>query len=125
MPIYCFTNEETGETVEELFPMGECPEEIQRPVHRADDGPTFVAMFKRNMGAEGPGRGFGPDNPGWPIECIASGVNANQADELRTFYKERGIDCEVTRHGNPVYRDELHKRKCLKARGFRDNNSFV
>jgi hypothetical protein len=102
-------------TVEELFSMGKAPETIT-----LDDG----AVAKRDMGAEKTGRGYSPDNPGWPIECYGSGVNANQAGELRAHFKERGIKCEVTDRGNPVYTDAHHQRKCLKARGFFNKSDY-
>ncbi len=61
---------------------------------------------------------------GWPIECIGSGVNAEQAGELRDHFKKHGVDCEVSRDGNPIYRDANHRRKCLKLRGFSDKAAY-
>ncbi len=60
----------------------------------------------------------------WPLECIGSGVNAEQAPELRKHLKDKGIPTEVTPDGNPVYTSAAHRRKALRARGLVDKNSF-
>lgn len=87
--------------------------------------PKFIVVggkrFFRSYSDERPGV---PGTAGWPIECYASGVNPDQAGELRKFYADRGCPTEVTEDGNPVYRDARHRKKALKLRGFRDNSSF-
>jgi len=110
MPIYCYTSE-TGETIEEIFPMGGAPEAV-----------TLQAqVYERDFAAE---RSSRPANSGWPMTCYASGVQAGQAGELREFFKEKGIRCEVTKGGDPVYTSKAHRTKCLRARNFHDRNSF-
>jgi len=59
------------------------------------------------------------------MECIASGVNANQAGELRDFFAKSGVPTEVTSDGNPIYRNASHRRRALKARGFVDRSSYI
>jgi hypothetical protein len=95
--------------------MGKAPEEII-----TDDG----KVARRDFSAEIPARGPSGDRPGWPIECFGSGVNANQAQELRDHFKKHNFDCEVSENGNPIYRDSLHRKKALKLRGFCDKASF-
>ena len=61
----------------------------------------------------------------WPaIECYASGVHADQAQELRDYFKQRGECVEVTSAGDPVYASSAQRRRCLKMRGMHDRNSF-
>lgn len=93
------------------------------------DAPSEVVMIsqgrpvvcKRDFAAEQVGR---PARAGWPLTCYASGVNANQAQELRDHFKEVGISCEVTQNGDPVYTSHAHRKRALKCRGIHDRNSF-
>jgi hypothetical protein len=67
---------------------------------------------------------FFPPTKGWPMTCFASGVNANQAGELRDHLLKAGVPTEVTADGDPVYRSAAHRKKALKARGMHDRKSF-
>jgi len=66
-----------------------------------------------------------PPTKGWPLTCFASGVHASQAQELRDHLTSKGVPTEVTRDGDPVYRDAKHRRKALKVRGMVDKSSFI
>lgn len=111
MAVYCYSAD--GRTVERVFRMGEAPETV-----RLDDG----TVASRDYRAERIGV---PSRTGWPIECIASGVNASQAGELRKFFREHGCsDVQVSRDGNPIYENASQRKRALKARGFYDRNSF-
>lgn len=92
---------------------------------RTGSAPKFVIVGKRkyyrDFGAEGVSV---PSSSGWPIECVASGVNPSQAGELREFYRKSGCPTEVTADGNPVYRNASHRRKALKLRGFKDRGGY-
>jgi hypothetical protein len=66
-----------------------------------------------------------PPTKGWPLTCCASGVHASQAQELRDHLASKGVPTEVTRDGDPVYRDAQHRRKALKVRGMVDKSSFI
>ena len=66
-----------------------------------------------------------PPTKGWPLTCFASGVHPNQAGELREYLAKAGVPTEVTPGGDPVYRNAVHRRKALKARGMFDRSSFV
>lgn len=92
--------------------MGKAPQSISLPGGE---------IAKRDFGAEHNSR---PAGGGWPLECVASGVSANQAGELRDFLRSRGCPTEVTPMGNPVYRDANHRKRALKLRGLHDNDSF-
>lgn len=61
---------------------------------------------------------------GWPMECIASGVNAYQAQDLRDFFAKHGENVEVTNDGNPVYTSLGQRKRLLKLRGFYDKSSY-
>jgi len=65
-----------------------------------------------------------PSKKGWPMTCVASGVNADQAGELRDHLQRKGVATEVTPDGDPIYRNSSHRRKALKARGLIDRSSF-
>lgn len=111
MPVYCFTNARTGDTICRVYPMGSAPSRILEAGR----------VYERDYRAE---NASVPATKGWPLECVASGVHPSQAQELRDFYKSRGVPTEVTPDGNPVYRDARHRRRALKARGFRDRSSY-
>lgn len=87
------------------------------PVEVLHEGDTF----RRSFQAE---RAGVPATKGWPIECYASGVNANQAQDLRDEFKRMGVSVEVTNDGDPIYTDPAHRRKALAARGFHDRKAF-
>ncbi|MFA5766843.1 MAG: hypothetical protein WC919_02890 [Candidatus Paceibacterota bacterium] len=59
-----------------------------------------------------------------PIACVASGVNPEQAQELRDFYAMHGESVEVTNEGDPVYTSMRQRRRLLKLRGFHDRSAF-
>ena len=110
--------------------MGEAPDHIAKKSDGTDVKlglyeviSADVTVFDRDFVAERVG-GQRPGNAGWPIECVSSGVNAEQAPELRKFFKDRNFNCEVTCNGDPVYTSPTHRRKALKLRGFRDNAGF-
>jgi hypothetical protein len=78
--------------------------------------------YVRSFADERPGV---PSTKGWPLECVASGVHASQAGELREFYRKHGCPTEVSADGNPIYRNAAHRRKALKLRGFNDKASYI
>lgn len=111
MPLYCYSTND-GETVDRFFHMGDAPETV-----RLDDG----RVASRDRRAERIGT---PARKGWPLECEASGVHPDQAGELRKFLADRGCPTDVSKEGNPIYRDAGHRRRALALRGFHDRNSF-
>lgn len=97
---------------ERAFSDGPPPEEIV-----CEDG----KVAKRSFVAE---RVAVPAAKGWPLECLASGVNAADAQALRDEFKRVGVPTEVSRDGNPIYTDAAHRRRALKARGLVDRSSY-
>ena len=111
MPTYCFTTK-GGVTVERQFPRGEAPESVRAGGKVA--GRDFRAEHVKTS-----------PTVGWPMQpCVGSGVNAADAGKLRKFLKDRGCPTEVTRDGDPVYRNKSHRDKALKLRGLHDKNSY-
>lgn len=110
MPTYCY-EDESGVIHERVFSMGEAPEEIL----------VASGVARRSFRAERVGI---PPTTGWPLTCVASGVNANQAQELREHLANRGCPTEVTNDGDPVYRDAQHRKKALKVRGLHDRSGY-
>ncbi len=92
--------------------MDGCP-----PVEIEVDG----VIAKRSYQAE---RAGVPATKGWPIECYASGVHADQAQDLRDEFKRVGVPTEVTKDGDPIYRNATHRKRALKARGLLDRKSY-
>ena len=111
MPTYCYRR--GRRVVERVFSMKERPESIV----------IGGKVFRRDRASEFAGVFVAP-HAGWPIECVASGVNPDQAGELRDYLAKKGVPTEVSAEGNPIYRDARHRRKALKARGMHDNASF-
>lgn len=113
MPVYCYRGERS-QAVERVFPIGKAPDVF------FEDG----KRFKRDRAAEMASISV-PATSGWPMTCYASGVNANQAGELRNHLADAGVPTEVTADGDPVYRNAKHRKKALKARGMFDKAAFV
>ncbi len=111
MLTYCYTTED-GRTEDHSFRVGEAPASVS-----FKDG----SVAKRDYTAEHRPRKAGT---GWPMTCYASGVNPNQAGELRNFYKKHGFRCDVTNSGDPVYESAGHRKAALKLRNLHDKDSF-
>jgi len=111
MPMYCY-EDDCGKVHEMHFPMGVAPNSMHI------NGRYAIRCYA----AESKGI---PASKGWPMTCVASGVNAADAGKLRDYLSSKGVPTEVTRDGDPVYRDANHRRKALKARGLFDKSSFV
>ena len=111
MPRYCYRN--GRHVIERVFSVRERPDEIivKGKTYRRDRTSEF-----NSIGV--------PSSAGWPFACEASGVNPEQAGELRRFYAEHGVPTEVNTDGNPIYRNPSHRKKALKARGMHDRSSF-
>jgi len=111
MPTYCYRRGKR--VVSRVFSIAERPETIRigGRVYRRDRATEFAGTFVA-------------PHAGWPIECVASGVNPCQAGELRDYLARKGVPTEVSEDGNPIYRDAAHRRKALKARGMHDKASF-
>jgi hypothetical protein len=110
MPTYCYRRGK--KVVTRVFSVADRPQSIMI------GGKEYVRSFSD----ERPGV---PSTKGWPLECVASGVHASQAGELREFYRKNGCPTEVTEDGNPIYRNAAHRRKALKLRGFKDKASYI
>ncbi len=111
MPMYCY-KDDRGEIYEECFPMGGAPKSMRVNGRHA----------KRCYEAESKSV---PATKGWPMTCVASGVHASQAGELRELLASKGVPTQVTKDGDPIYRDAQHRRKALKARGLVDRKSYI
>lgn len=112
MPIYCYETTE-GEIVERMFPV--C----------AKQPPWIIVNGKKARRCYHAERKGIPSSKGWPLTCFASGVHPSQAGQLRDFLDSAGVPTEVTPQGDPVYRDAVHRRRALKARGMVDKSSYI
>lgn len=112
MPVYCYQDQD-GFIHEKVYPMGEAPKSISLGAR---------GTARRCFGAETKSV---PSQKGWPIECLASGVNAKDRKELEKTLRDAGVPTDVSKDGNPIYRDANHRKKALKARGFVDKSAYV
>jgi hypothetical protein len=111
---YCYETED-GEIVDRVFSMGKAPERIT-----LDDGRGATRSFQAEHAGSRPAGG-----ECWPMApCVASGVNAEQAGELRKHLADRGCRTEVTANGDPIYTSAAHRKRALKIRGFFDKASY-
>lgn len=121
MPIYCFTTIYSGETIERLFPAGKAPPVVM------DNGIHHVRDYQAEVAGQTAIVKGSSDKPKrtWPMRpCIASGVHADDAQELRDHLKKHGCPTEVTTDGNPIYTSAVHQGKALKCRGLHNKASF-
>jgi len=111
MSMYCYVNDKTGHKMQRAYPAGKAPKVIRYEGFK----------FRRDYEAEHVGV---PPTKGWPIECIGSGVHADQAGELRDHFKKHNVSVPVSKDGNPIYANATQRRKALKCRGLVDKASF-
>jgi hypothetical protein len=94
--------------------MGKAPASVTLPDGR---------VAERDLCAEHSGRNARGEL--WPMEpCVASGVNAAQAGELRKFLLDHGCPTEVTRDGDPIYRNPEHRKRALRLRHMHDRSAY-
>ena len=109
MPTYCFKNK--NKVIERFFHMNEVPESVTEG----------RKVFERDIRSE---MANVPSESNWPQECVASGVNAAQAGELREHFKRNGLNISVSDDGDPTYISANQKSKALKCRGLVDKSSY-
>ena len=127
MPTYCYKSLD-GETMECEYPAGRAPDVVtehffggQEEYYR-DRQAEAAGMHVSVVGSQS--RTRQPRNT-WPMEpCVASGVHADQSQDLRDHLKANGCPTEVTGDGDPIYTSAKHRKKALKIRGLHDNHSF-
>ena len=116
MPTYCYSNGH-GDTEERVYDFGKAPASFTKTVR------GVRLKFSRDYIAESCSV---PPTSGWPMpECYASGVHADQAQELRDHFKKHGVDIQVTNDGNPIYESSAQRKRALKCRGMHDRASFT
>ena len=114
MPTYCFrSRDKQRKLIERVFNSSEVPKSFKEGGR----------IFDRSHADEWGGISV-PSSSGWPMECVASGVHASQAGELRKFFSDHGCPTEVSKDGNPIYRNKAHRDKALKLRGFKDKSGY-
>lgn len=121
MPTYAFATAD-GILVEREYSLGKCPKSITAfgsKAYRCYAAEAVTGFVKGNKTPVKRG------NATWPMEpCVASGVQPDQAQELRDFYHNRGLSIEVNNDGDPIYTSAKQRKKALKMRGMFDKASF-
>ena len=124
---YCYKAKD-GRREEFEYPAGEAPDVVtvawmhgKKKYHR-DRQAEAAGMHVSVVGSQNCTR---QTCDVWPMQpCVASGVNADQAQDLRDHLRGNGCPTEVTKDGDPIYTSASHRKKALKIRGLHDNNSF-
>lgn len=111
MPTYCYQTR-TGEVHEEVYPIGKAPRSI---IVNGEEATRCFAAERKSF----------PSTSGWPLECVASGVNARDRHKLEAEFNRLGVPTKVSADGNPIYTDASHRKKALKARGFFDKSAYA
>lgn len=128
MPIYCYKTA-GGAIVERKYPIRGAPKRIR--VKKSDGtrvsanrclAAEIASQFANVVGTDNP---VIPRRKYWPMPpCVASGVHASQAGELREYLRKSGVPTEVTEGGDPIYTSATHQKKALKVRSMNLRNSF-
>lgn len=109
MPVYCFTNQATGKTVERSYPCGKAPEKI-----RAEVKPGVLRVFHRDMGAEHGGASFGPGAK-WPLLSDALAVHPDEIPFAKQYAASRGVKVEYTKTGECILESRAHRKDVCAA----------
>lgn len=110
-----------GTRIERLFQLGKAPERIRLP-----NGKVACRDYQaEGVGVVVPLRHQAAKSGGWPMApCVASGVHANQAGELREHFRKHNLKVEVTPDGDPIYESSGQRKRALACRGLHDNESY-
>ena len=109
---YSYTDAD-GNTIEcEFDPKGDIPDSVRR------GGKTFDRDLRADLANI-------PNDTNWPLECVASGVNAEDAGKLRNHFRKNGLNIDVSPDGNPIYKSNVERRKALRCRGMIDKSSYL
>lgn len=65
----------------------------------------------------------GTPTRGWPIFSKALGVHPEQVQEANEHARRIGVPTEHTKDGKAILTDRAHRKRYLKAMGFRDNDA--
>lgn len=61
----------------------------------------------------------------WPVLSDAAGCHPDQIPEFRQFLSEKGVEANYTPDGRLVMESHDHRKRCLKALGMVDRNSYT
>ena len=116
---YCYEGPD-GVLVEHTFEAGKAPESVE--CH----GVVYTRCYQAELSSQYASvRGSSNRvKRTYPMTCYASGVHADQAQDLRDHLSSHGVPTEVTTDGDPIYTSAAHRRKALKVRGLIDKSSF-
>lgn len=109
MPLYSYTNPETGKTIERAFPMSG-----ERPKRITAEGKVYL----RDIAADH--RGASRTSGCWPMISDFGGVHPNQIAGMSADLANKGVPTEFTPMGDVIHPDRAHRRKYHKARGLVD-----
>lgn len=115
MPTYCFTNHETGETLERVFRIADVPKRIR----------AYGEVFVRDIAAEHQGSSYLNRKKGrqWPMKSDAAGCHPADCAAWEADAASRGVPTEFERGtGRAVFRSREHRKRYCEARGIYDRS---
>lgn len=112
MPFYCYKTKD-GDIIERFYSMGKAPSKIKVKGEWALR--SIVSEWIGNQDVS---------SKNYPFECEASGVHPGDAQALGELLNKSGVPTEISKEGNPIYRNPSHRRKALAVRGMFDKNSY-
>lgn len=111
MPVYSYTNEKTGETVERFYPAKKYPRKIR----------IGNKVYVKNWLADQVGVVHEPGN--WPLFSDALGCGEHQVEEATRVAAENGVPTDFTKDGRAILRNKDHRKKYAKLYGFFDKDA--
>ncbi len=126
MPIYSYSNEITGEFVEQKFPIGTAPESVEIEGKRffrdraSDMAANQNGFIMRSDSSSGTTTGRGA----WPMKSDGAGCHPGQIPDMEAHAKSRGVTTQYDQStGQAIFRDRTHRSKHLKAFDLHDNDA--
>lgn len=114
MPVYCYTNTKTGETIERVYPAAQMRRRIRH------QGRVYVLdMVAQHAGHKKISGHL------WPKESWSVGVYPNEVEKALESDRKLGVPCRINPEtGGRIFESNAHRKKWMKAWGVRDNSAY-
>lgn len=117
MPIYVYSNPDTGETVELTMTVAQMLRKRRKDGSIIHDGVRLVRSIA------GEHRGFQNTPGAWPMRSDAAGVHPSQASEASEEMARLGVPTRFDSDtGQAIFESRAHRRAFLRAKGMYDRN---
>jgi hypothetical protein len=117
MPIYVYSNPETGESVELSMTISEMNRRQDKDKSIVHEGVRLVRSIA------GEHRGFRNTPGSWPMKSDAAGVHPSQIREASEEMSRLGVPTRFDSDtGQAIFESRMHRRAFLRAKGMYDRN---